>query len=347
MGKLLRQRMCNFTVTGWCNAKCVFCHYPGVKERPAVKLDDAKRAIDALIDLDVGVLSLTGGEPFLNHDLPEIAGYATSRGLTVFLGTNGTMLHEDVVRRLAAAKVQAVWVSYEGPDAATFDKNRGVPGLTEKIRIGLATLKKAGIEPFCICMINRTISDYRAFIDHVMSLGYTTVKFDYPQRAMQSSYLAFSDWNMLEMSAEQMRDAIDQILAIKKERYRGVYIMNVTEGLEGAKRFWRQSSPKYPCHAGDSVLYLDVNLDLYRCTVLAERFGKVWDVRPEQLERIECNKCYYQGVRDYDSLAFLFSSIVDSGDLLRGGHPLRAAQALADRRTLGGLRSAYELALRR
>lgn len=345
--RLLHGRMVNFTITGWCNARCVFCHFPTVKDRPVVSLDDAKRAIDALAKLDVTVLNLTGGEPFLNHSICDIAAYATAAGMTVYTGTNGTMMTPAIADRLAQARLQGVWISYEGPDAETFDRNRGVKGLTEKIRKGLRYLKSAGVETFCICVINRTISDYRAFIDHVVDLGYSTVKFDYPQRRMGSSYLAFSDWDMLDLSADEMHSAIEQILAIKRERYRGIYVMNGTEGLLGAQRFWRGEPAKYPCSAGDRVLYLDVNLRLHRCTVLPEQFGKVWDVRPEQLTRIECNQCYYQGVRDYDNVYFLFSALLAGATDVRAGHLLTALGRVADSRMIGGARSVVEFAFRR
>ena len=105
----------NFAVVSWCNAKCVFCSYPDAKERKEVRLEDGRRAIDALRDLGVAIVSLTGGEPFLDRDLFDIAEYASGEGLIVFTGTNGTFLTPATAARLARAEVQGVWISYEGP----------------------------------------------------------------------------------------------------------------------------------------------------------------------------------------------------------------------------------------
>ncbi len=333
----------NFATVSWCNAKCVFCSYPDAKERKEVGLEEGRRAIDALRDLGVSIISLTGGEPFLNPHLTDLASYATQSGLVVFTGTNGTMLSEKVASRLARAEVQAVWISYEGPDAETFDANRGVPGLTEKIRIGLRHLREAGVNSYCICVINKTIQDYRAFIEHLAELGYDKVKFDYPMTNLQSSYLGFSQWSMLQYTGEEMQQALRQILHLKKEAHCGVEVLNPTPGLIAAGRFWAGQPAEYPCYAGEKVLYLDWNLDLWRCTTLPEKFGKVWDVRREQLKRIDCNLCYYQGVRDYDSLYCLVTSAERGLDAFAAGHAFEAAKSLLDPHNLAGLQSAVEL----
>ena len=279
----------NFAIVSWCNAKCVFCSYPSARERKEVTLEEGRRAVDALQDLGVGVLALTGGEPFLARDFFDIATYASEKGLVVFTGTNGSLLTRDRARRLADAGVQAVWISYEAPDAATFDANRGVPGLTDRIRAGLGYLRQESVTSYCICVLNRTIPNYRAFIDHIADLGYDRVKFDYPMMAMDSSYLGFGDASMLEMSPQEMERAVHQILELKREHYRGVEVLNPTEGLLGAVQFWTGRPAEYPCRAGEKVLYVDWNLDLWRCTRLPERFGKVWEVPRSRLRRIECN----------------------------------------------------------
>ncbi len=333
----------NFATVSWCNAKCVFCSYPAAKEKKEVSLADGRRAIDALRELGIGVVSLTGGEPFLNRDLFGIASYAAGQGMTVFTGTNGTMLTSKAAEQLAKAEVQAVWISYEASDAATFDRNRGVPGLTEKIREGLRHLRRAGVTSYCICVINKTISDYHAFIDCIADLGYDKVKFDYPMMQLDSSYLGFAQEEMLRLTAEEMRAAIAQILVLKRQRYRGVEILNPTEGLEGATRFWAGEPPRYPCFAGEKVVYLDWNLDLWRCTRLPEKFGKVWEVRPDRLKRIDCNLCYYQGARDYDSMYQFLSSLERGVKGLRAGHLFDGARSLIDPHNLGGLRSLIEL----
>ena len=135
----------HFTISNWCNAKCVFCSYPSTDQRITVTFKNAKKAIDALRDLGVGILSLTGGEPFLNADIFDIAKYANSKGMAVFTGTNGSLLSLDAAYKLRNAGIRSIWISYEAPSEEIFEKNKGLPGLTAKIREALCYLREAGV----------------------------------------------------------------------------------------------------------------------------------------------------------------------------------------------------------
>ena len=56
---------------------------------------------------------LSGGEPLLRDDLAVLAQFATSRGATVVIGTNGTLLTDERIQELKAAGVTGVAVSIE------------------------------------------------------------------------------------------------------------------------------------------------------------------------------------------------------------------------------------------
>jgi nucleoside-diphosphate-sugar epimerase/MoaA/NifB/PqqE/SkfB family radical SAM enzyme len=336
--------MAHFAISSWCNAHCVFCSYPGSTERIAVNLADAIKAINALKRLGVGLISLTGGEPFLNNDIFRIAYHASSIGMFVFTGTNGSSMTEDDAFRLQRAGVRAIWISYEGATDEVFDKNRGVPGLSQKIRMDLKWLRNAGVDTFAICIINKSITNYRKFIDHLIDIGFDKVKFDYPMINLESSYLGFKDLGLLHYTPNEMEDVIAQILELKRSKYRSFGIINPTVGLEGAMDFYRNHKPRFGCAAGYRIFYLDWNLDLYRCTMLPEKFGKVWDVSPEKLHRIDCNKCYYQGTRDYDSVYHLIDSIGSSKDSVIQGDIPRAISSIFNNNNLSGFKSLFEIA---
>src|SRR5437899_9800559 len=59
------------------------------------------------------MIILTGGEPLLRQDLNQIAAYASQRGATVVLGTNGTLLTDERIAGLKAAGVRGVAVSID------------------------------------------------------------------------------------------------------------------------------------------------------------------------------------------------------------------------------------------
>jgi nucleoside-diphosphate-sugar epimerase/MoaA/NifB/PqqE/SkfB family radical SAM enzyme len=334
----------HFAISSWCNARCVFCSYPDSNKRITVDIIDAIKAINALKHLGVGIISLTGGEPFLNKDIFRIAYHANSVGILVFTGTNGSMMTEDDTFKLQKAGVRAVWISYEGPTDKVFDRNRGVPGLSEKIRKDLKWLRNAGVDAFAICVINKSITDYRQFVDHLIDVGFDKIKFDYPMTTLESGYLGFKDLELMQYSPVEMEDAIRQILELKRSNYRNFGIINPTSGLEGAIDFYKGHKTRFGCTAGYRIFYIDWNLDLYRCTRLPEKFGKVWDVSPEMLRQIECNKCYYQGTRDYDSVYHLLDSIKSAGALASQGDILGSVYSVINKNNLSGLRSVLEIA---
>ena len=70
------------------------------------------------------------------------------------MATNGTLLTEETARRLLDAGIRRVSVSIDGPDAASHDAFRRVPGAFAGSMAGIGIMKKAGLE----FQINTTIT---------------------------------------------------------------------------------------------------------------------------------------------------------------------------------------------
>lgn len=125
-------------VTGRCNARCGHCFYGRQLERahPGPSLEDyaaLARSSGPLL-----WLSLTGGEPFLRDDLPEIVRLfhrrTGVRHLTI--PTNGLATERilESVERILSANTGlklVLYLSLDGP-AAVHDELRGVPGCYER-----------------------------------------------------------------------------------------------------------------------------------------------------------------------------------------------------------------------
>ena len=335
--------MVHFAITNWCNAKCVFCNYPNSKKQINVNVSDAIKAINALKRLGVGIISLTGGEPFLNKNIFKIAYHASTIGMIVFTGTNGSIMTEDDVLKLQRANVRSIWISYEGPDDKIFDKNRGIPGLGNRIRNDLKWLNKAKIDNFAICVINKSIKDYRRFIDHLIDIGFNKVKFDYPMINLESSYLGYNNIDLINYTPQELEKVIEQIINLKKSNYRGFTIINPIIGLENAINYYKNGKTQFGCTAGKNIFYLDWNLELYRCTRLPEKFGKIFDVNSKNLSIIDCNKCYYQGTRDYDGVYHFINSIKNINAKNNNNNPINRIYSLANKDNLDGFRSLLEI----
>jgi MoaA/NifB/PqqE/SkfB family radical SAM enzyme len=300
------KKIVNFTVTNYCNAKCTYCSFHFEKNKKIVTFDDAIRAIDYLYEINTGVLALTGGEPLLNPELPDIVRYARKKGFIVYTGTNSIPLTEDLAIELKRADISAIWISFESSTFKDFDINRGVPGLHNKVKEGIESLSNAKVTTFAISLINKSISNFDQLVERLKELGFEKVKFDYPMNfKLESSYKGWSTSPLLYYSPIEMESAIKDIIRIKKSNQ--IDVINPISGLQGAIHFYRKRPQKYPCYAGEKVLYLDWDLNLYRCPALAERMGEIGD--NIDFIKIDCNNCYYQGVRDYDSFYYLLEKL--------------------------------------
>lgn len=113
-------------ITARCNMNCTFCFAePDGAKDPS--LDTVKRWIDDLTEPGKTLLQLSGGEPTVRDDLPEIVAYAKQVGCKyVQLNSNGLRLAEDeaFVKRLADAGLSFVFMQFDGVDDAVYEKLR-------------------------------------------------------------------------------------------------------------------------------------------------------------------------------------------------------------------------------
>ena len=139
-----------WNLTRRCNLKCTHCYISaGPRETADGELSTAecRRIVDELLTVNPSpMLILSGGEPLLRDDLPELAGYATARGATVVVGTNGTLLTDDRVRMLKDAGVSGVAVSVDSLDAGCHDEFRGRAHALEHTVEGLERLRAARLD---------------------------------------------------------------------------------------------------------------------------------------------------------------------------------------------------------
>jgi MoaA/NifB/PqqE/SkfB family radical SAM enzyme len=86
-----------YYITARCNLTCKQCNiiYANSDVRECT-LDEIKRMADNFRRLGVAMILLTGGEPFIRQDLPEIIHAFSSRGIHVRMQTNGLATDERI-----------------------------------------------------------------------------------------------------------------------------------------------------------------------------------------------------------------------------------------------------------
>ncbi len=129
---------CGIYLTNKCNFRCEVCNISRNPDLKEISFDKVKLIIDDLGLLGCSYVSFCGGEPFLHNDICEILFYAKQKIPFVHVVTNGSLLTEEVITKLAAMDIDEISLSIDGLEK-THDQIRGEPGAFTKT---VATIKK-------------------------------------------------------------------------------------------------------------------------------------------------------------------------------------------------------------
>ncbi|HAK89168.1 MAG TPA: hypothetical protein DHV16_02590 [Nitrospiraceae bacterium] len=160
-------------LTERCNLRCTHCYQDGAKT-DEFSLPEAMDVIGEVYDLidswsetyGIGFspsFNITGGEPFLRHDIFDILEEIAGKGFDIYLLTNGILINHEKAQRLADIGIKGVQVSIEGPEDI-HDSIRGKGSFKASMR-GVKNLLDSGLT----VTLNTTLSDINAagFMDMI------------------------------------------------------------------------------------------------------------------------------------------------------------------------------------
>jgi cyclic pyranopterin phosphate synthase len=173
------------SVTDKCNLRCFYCLPEGFKgfEEPGhwLRFDEIERVIGAFAELGVSRVRITGGEPLVRKDLPQLVGRL--KGLPgvddLSLSTNATLLarHAQSLKQAGIARIN---VSLDSLRPERFEKITG--GKLEPVLEGLMAAKAAGFAPIKLNMLAlRGIND-----DEFESLVEFCIEHDFTLRFIET-----------------------------------------------------------------------------------------------------------------------------------------------------------------
>jgi len=156
------------SVTDRCNFRCVYCmprevfgrDYPFLPHAEVLTFEEIARLAGVFVELGVEKLRITGGEPLVRRDLPElIAMLAAIRRpdgepLDLTLTTNGAALR-SLAGRLREAGLRRVTVSLDSLDDAVFRSMNGVDFPVDRVLDGIAAARETGLTPVKVNMVVR------------------------------------------------------------------------------------------------------------------------------------------------------------------------------------------------
>ena len=155
-----------------CNFRCPYCmpksqfheNYRFLKSQERLSFEEIARLARLFANLGVQKLRLTGGEPLLRANLPDLIGDLSGiPGIEdIALTTNGVLLSQHAVE-LQANGLKRVTVSLDTLDKEIFTRMSGGFAALEQVLQGIDAAIAAGLAPIKInAVIERGVNDHSA-----------------------------------------------------------------------------------------------------------------------------------------------------------------------------------------
>ncbi|MEX2572614.1 MAG: GTP 3',8-cyclase MoaA [Gemmatimonadota bacterium] len=159
------------SVTDKCNLRCVYCMpeegLPWLKRQQLLSYEEITRIVREMAPLGLRKLRITGGEPLVRKDLPELVRMlrAVDGIEDIALSTNAVLLPESA-DALREAGVNRLNVSLDSLIPDRIDAISRRPGSAAKIFAGLEAAERVGFSPIkinCVVMRGRNEDEVEAF----------------------------------------------------------------------------------------------------------------------------------------------------------------------------------------
>lgn len=240
-----------------CNQACPMC---GVHEGPDhdLPLAELERALLGLRRAGVAVVEISGGEPFLRRDLPEVIGLADRVGMLFTFNTNGTAMDERSLAALSGARgLLQVALSLDSLDRERYRALRGRDHLQQALsaleRLRTARLPGALKVNFAMSRLND--DETPAMLAFAQARGVFLSVFPVNQGPGAHRSASGAGFAATAEERERMARRFDELAALRR---RGAPLWETSGFYAAAARFLR-GEPLAPCGAGR--LFLDVRAD--------------------------------------------------------------------------------------
>lgn len=166
LGRPLRDL--RISVTDRCNFRCRYCmpeevfgpDYPFLPREKILQFEEIVRLVRIFADLGVEKIRITGGEPLLRRDLPELIRMISEvEGIRdIALTTNGTLLarHAEALR---SAGLKRVNVSLDAIDDEIFQRMNGGKSSVRPVLEGIEAAARAGLRVKVNMVVQKGVND--------------------------------------------------------------------------------------------------------------------------------------------------------------------------------------------
>lgn len=311
-------------ITRRCNLSCVHCRSSSeieVDEHPDFSLDQAIQVLDDIASYANPVVVLSGGEPLLREDVFDIASHGTKRGLRMCLATNGTLVNQEICRKIVEADIKMVSLSLDGSSAETHDNFRNQKGAFDGTLEAIRLLNENNI-PFLvnssftirnrheIPQIYKLVKKLGATAWYMFMIVPTGRGEDIMEELIpEDIYDEILDWHY---EVEKKEDELLMRPTCAPHYYRIVRQKAKEEGSKFKRRNLKFSTGgSKGCLAGQLICLIDVDGEVLPCSYFPKSSGnifqlgfkKIWEnselllqLRDFKSYKDNCGQCEYLGV---------------------------------------------------
>jgi radical SAM protein with 4Fe4S-binding SPASM domain len=137
-----------------CNLRCLHCgSRAGAPRGDELSDEETLHLVDQLADLGMRSCTLSGGEPLLRDNWPQIAERFVKRGVRVNMISNGLNASRETIRRMKDVGFANYGVSIDGSEAS-HDHVRGRPGSYKAAMQALENCQAEDFPAACVSHVN-------------------------------------------------------------------------------------------------------------------------------------------------------------------------------------------------
>jgi len=285
-------------VTYRCNARCNMCDVWKSPTKPSEEI-----GLDVIDKLpEMFFTNITGGEPFVRADLPEIVSALRKKTKRIVISTNG-FFTDRIISLCRKYPDLGIRISIEGLQE-TNDKIRGIPDGYNRTQETLNKLRKMGIKDIGFGMTVQDVNCHDLIPLYRMSadLGY-----EFATATLHNSHYFHKLDNKIEDKEKvcaEFEKLIKLLLKSKRPKnwFRAYFNQGLINYIHGNKRF-------LPCEMGKDGFFVDPYGDVLACNGMDEKqsmgnlndqtWDEIWNSeRAEQVRNMvkTCNKnCWMIG----------------------------------------------------
>jgi radical SAM protein with 4Fe4S-binding SPASM domain len=237
-----------------------------------------------------GHITVTGGEPFIRDDFLSLLDvfHRNRSEFSFAILTNGTLIDATLAARLGRLQPTFVQVSVEG-SRETHDKIRGSGSFDRAIE-ALKLLKRRRIRTMISFTAHR--SNYLEF-PRVAELGRKLGV----QRVWADRLIPCGSGSELseQLLTPQETQRFFESMLVERKRMARRWFTRTEVAMHRALQFLVAGTSPYHCTAGDSLITVQPNADLYPCRRMSMRVGNLFDT---PLMNLYHNSDLFQKLRD-------------------------------------------------